>query len=168
MGRTRALGIAIVACGVLLMALPALPWYGASLPSGSASLTGYGAGGASWILPVIGVALVVTGVLALWWSVPPGTRGARVIGGLTILWAVLGVAWAALVALAPRVDVVASRAGLPDATLAGDWTVNVLPAAWACLAAAALAGMSGILLMTPRPGEVPGDGPGANAPAENV
>ena len=95
-GRTRAIGIAIVACGVLMMALPALPWYGASLPTGNASLTGYGAGGASWILPVIGVALVVTGVLAVWWSMPPGTRGARVIGGLAILWAVLGVAWSAL------------------------------------------------------------------------
>ena len=156
-GRTRAIGIAIVACGVLMMALPALPWYGASLPTGSASLTGYGAGGASWILPVIGVALVVTGVLAVWWSMPPGTRGARVIGGLAILWAVLGVAWSALVALSPRVEVVAERAGLPEATLAGEWAVNVLPAAWACLAIAALAGMSGILLMTPRPGDLPAD-----------
>ena len=79
-GRTRALGIAIVACGVLMMVLPALPWYGASLPTGEASLTGYGAGGASWILPVIGLALVVIGVLALWWSIPPGSRGARVLG----------------------------------------------------------------------------------------
>ena len=156
-GRTRAIGIAIVACGALMMALPALPWYGASLPTGNASLTGYGAGGASWILPVIGVALVVTGVLAVWWSMRPGTRGARVIGGLVILWAVLGVAWSALVALAPRVEVVAERAGLPEATLAGEWAVNVLPAAWACLAVAAVAGMSGILLMTPRPGDVPAD-----------
>ena len=165
-GRTRVIGIAIVACGVLMMALPALPWYGASLPTGSASLTGYGAGGASWILPVIGLALVVMGVLALWWSVPPGTRGARVIGGLTILWAVLGVAWSALVALSPRVDVVAERAGLPDATLAGDWAVSVLPAAWACLAVAALAGMAGILLMTPRPGDVSADELGASPPED--
>lgn len=156
-GRTRAIGMAIVACGVLMMVLPALPWYGADLPTGSVSLSGYGAGGASWILPVLGVALVVTGALAVWWSMPPGTRGARVIGGVTILWAVLGVAWAALVALSPRVDVVAQRAGLPEAVVAGDWAVNVLPAAWACLAAAALAGMSGILLMTPRPGDVPAD-----------
>jgi len=152
-GRTRALGIAIMACGVLLMALPALPWYGASVPTGSAWLTGYGAGGASWILPVVGVALVVMGVLVLWWSVPPGTRGARVIGSLTILWAVLGVAWSALVALSPRVEVVAERARLADAVLAGEWAVSVLPAAWACLAAAALAGMAGILLMTPRTGD---------------
>ncbi len=156
-GRTRALGIAIVACGVLMMVLPALPWYGASLPTGEASLTGYGAGGASWILPVIGLALVVTGVLALWWSIPPGSRGARVLGALAILWAVLGVVWSALVALSPRVDVVAQRGGLPDATLAGDWAVSVLPPAWACLASAALAGMAGILLMTPRPGDVPAD-----------
>jgi len=164
-GRSRALGIAIVACGVLLMALPALPWYEASLPTGSASLTGYGAGGASWILPVIGVAMVVTGVLALWWSVPTGTRGARVIGGLTILWAVLGVAWAALVALSPRVEVVAQRAGLPDAALAGEWSVSVMPAGWACLAAAALAGMAGILLMTPRAGDGAHDEGEARQPA---
>ena len=156
-GRTRAIGIAIIACGVLMMVLPALPWYGAALPGGSASLSGYGAGGSAWILPVLGVALLVTGALALWWSVPPGTRGARVIGGVTILWAALGVAWAALVALAPRVDVVAERPGLPEAVLAGEWAVSVLPAAWACLAAAALAGMSGILLMTPRPGDMPID-----------
>ena len=46
------------ACGVLRAARPALPWYSASLPTGTASLSGYGAGGASWILPVIGAALV--------------------------------------------------------------------------------------------------------------
>lgn len=166
-GRTRALGIAIMACGVLLMALPALPWYGASLPTGSASLSGYGAGGASWILPIIGVAMVVTGLLALWWSLPHGTRGARVIGGLSILWAILGVAWAALVALSPRVEVVAQRAGLPDAVLAGEWSVSVMPAAWACLAAAALAGMAGILLITPRAGDGAPDEGGALQPADS-
>jgi len=146
--RPKVLGAAIAACGLLMVVLPALPWYAATLPTGSASLSGYGAGGASWILPVIGAALMATGVLAAWWSPSPGTRTARVIGGCSILWAVLGVAWAALVALAPRVEVVAERAGLPDSPIAGDWAVTVLPPAWACLAAAALAGMAGILLMT--------------------
>lgn len=146
--RTRVLGVAIAACGVLLAVLPALPWYGAVLPTGTASLSGYGAGGASWILPLIGAALAVTGALAAWWAPPPGTRTARVLGGVVVLWAVLGVAWSALVALAPRVEVVAQRVGLPDSPIAGDWAVNVLPPAWVCLAAAALAGMAGILLMT--------------------
>ncbi len=157
--RPRALGVIIVACGVLLGVLPALPWYGTSLPTGTASLSGYGAGGALWILPVIGAALVVTGLLAVWWMAPPGTRSARVLGGATILWAVLGVAWGSLVALSPRVTVVAVRAGLPDSPLAGDWSVAVLPPAWAGLAAAALAGMAGILLMTPRPGVTAPDAP---------
>ena len=147
--RSRVLGVAVAACGVLMAALPALPWYSASLPTGSASLSGYGAGGASWILPVIGAALVATGVLAAWWVPPSGSRTARVLGGVTVLWAVLGVAWTALVALAPRVEVVANRAGLPDSPISGDWSLAVLPPAWACLAAAALAGMAGILLMTP-------------------
>lgn len=146
--RPKVLGTAIAACGLLMAVLPALPWYAATLPTGSASLSGYGAGGASWILPVIGAALIATGVLEAWWSPAPGTRTARVLGGCTVLWAVLGVAWSALVALAPRVDVVAARAGLPDSPIAGDWSVTVLPPAWACLAAAALAGMAGILLMT--------------------
>lgn len=158
--RARVIGVAIIACGLVMAVLPALPWYAADLPTGSASLSGYGAGGASWILPVIGVALVVTGLLAAWWRPLPGTRPARILGGVTVLWAALGVAWAALVALTPRVDVVAVRAGLPDAPLLGDWSLTVMPPAWACLAAAALAGMAGILLVTPGPGaEVapPGD-----------
>lgn len=149
--RARVIGVAIVACGALVAALPALPWYAATVPTGTSSLSGYGAGGASWILAVIGVAMALTGVLVAWWMPAPGTRTARVLGGVTVLWAALGVAWAALVALLPRVDVVAVRAGLPDAPLAGDWVVSVLPPAWACLAAAALAGMAGILLATPGP-----------------
>lgn len=159
--RPKVLGTAIAACGLLMAVLPALPWYSATLPTGSASLSGYGAGGASWILPVIGAALMATGVLAAWWSPPAGTRTARVLAGCTILWAVLGVAWSALVALAPRVDVVAERAGLPDSPIAGDWSVVVLPPGWACLAAAALAGMAGILLMT-----TPGGPGGAEPPTE--
>lgn len=157
--RPRILGMAVAACGVLMIVLPALPWYAATLSTGSASLSGYGAGGASWILPVLGGALVMTGAIAAWWAPPPATRTARAVGGVTILWAVLGVAWSALVALAPRVDVVAERAGLPDAPVSGDWAVAVLPPAWACLAAAALAGMAGILLMTPPRGGVPPDAP---------
>jgi hypothetical protein len=147
--RARVIGVAIAACGVLVAVLPALPWYAATLPTGTASLSGYGAGGASWILPVIGAAMAITGVLAALWQPLPGTRTGRVLGGVTVLWAALGVAWSALVALTPRVDVVAVRAGFPDAPLAGDWVVTVLPPAWACLAAAALAGMAGILLVTP-------------------
>lgn len=149
--RARVIGVAIAACGLLMAVLPALPWYAATLPTGTASLSGYGAGGASWILPVIGAAMAATGVLVAWWQPLPGTRTARVLGGVAVLWAVLGVAWAALVALAPRVDVVAVRAGMADAPLAGDWAMTVMPPAWACLAAAALAGMAGILLVTPGP-----------------
>lgn len=149
--RARVIGVAVAVCGLLMAALPALPWYAATLPTGTASLSGYGAGGASWILPVIGAAMAVTGGLVAWWQPLPGTRTARVLGGVAVLWAALGVAWAALVALAPRVDVVAVRAGLADAPLAGDWAVTVMPPAWACLAAAALAGMAGILLVTPGP-----------------
>jgi MFS family permease len=157
--RPRVLGAAISGCGLLLAVLPALPWYSATLTTGSTSLSGYGAGGASWILPVIGVALIVTGVLAAWWSPPTGTRTARVLGGCAILWAVLGVGWTALVALTPRVEVVAERAGLPDSPIAGDWDVTVLPPAWACLAAAAMAGMAGILLMTAPSGGGESDAP---------
>lgn len=149
--RARVIGAAIVACGLLLAALPLMPWYAATLPTGTASLSGYGAGGASWILPVIGAAMAITGCLVAWWQPLPGTRTARVLGGMAVLWAALGVAWAALVALVPRVDVVAVRAGLPDASLMGEWAVTVMPPAWACLAAAALAGMAGILLVTPGP-----------------
>ncbi len=161
-GRARALGIAVAACGVLMVVLPALPWYGASLPTGDASLSGYGAGGTTWIIPVIGAALVVTGALAVWWGVPPGSRGSRALGAVALLWAALGVAWVAAGALSPDVHVVAAREGLPDAALAGEWAVSALPAAWACLAVAALAGMAGILLMTPRPGDGPADEAGAH------
>jgi len=152
--RARVIGIAMASCGALMAVLPALPWYSATLPTGTASLSGYGAGGASWILPLIGAAMALTGVLAAWWEPVPGSRAARVLGGAGILWAALGVAWSALVALAPRVDVVAVRTGLPDSPVAGDWSLMVLPPAWACLAAAALAGMAAILLMIP--GREPG------------
>ncbi len=65
-GRSRMLGVAVVACGALVALLPALPWYAATLRSGTASLSGYGAGGASWILPVIGAALAgMAGILLM-------------------------------------------------------------------------------------------------------
>jgi hypothetical protein len=70
-----------------------------------------------------------------------------------VLIAGLGVAWSALIALSPRIDVVAARLGLPDAPLAGEWAVSALAPAWICVAAAALAGMAGILLFTPRAGD---------------
>jgi hypothetical protein len=152
--RARSLGIAVIACGVLMAVLPALPWFGADLPTGRADLTGYGAGGVAWILPVIGAALITAGVLTAWWTPPPGTRPARLLGGGVVLMAALGVAWSALIALAPRIDVVAARAGLPDAPLSGDWAVSALAPAWICMAAAALAGMAGILLLTPRPDDL--------------
>lgn len=156
--RAVAIGAAIAACGALVAALPVLPWYRADLPTGVASLSGYAAGGVSWILPVIGAALVVTGLLAAWWRPHSGDPSARALGGVAVLLAALGVGWAALVALMPRVDVVALRAGLPASPLEGDWSVSVMPPAWACLAAAALAGMAGILLVTPGPrGGSPGD-----------
>ena len=148
-GRGRILGAAVVACGALVALLPVLPWYAATLRSGTASLSGYGAGGASWILPVIGAALACTGGLIAWWHPVPGSRMARALGGVVILLAVAGAAWAALIALAPRVDVVVVRTGVRDAPLGGEWAIGVLPPAWACLAAAALAGMAGILLMVP-------------------
>ena len=147
-GRSRMLGVAVVACGALVALLPVLPWYAATLRSGTASLSGYGAGGASWILPVIGAALACTGGLIAWWHPVPGSRTARALGGVVILLAVAGAAWTALIALAPRVDVVVRR-GVRDAPLGGEWAIGVLPPAWACLAAAALAGMAGILLMVP-------------------
>lgn len=149
-GRPRGLGLAVMACGLLMIVLPALPWFAADLPTGPADLSGYGAGGVAWILPVIGGALLVTGLLVAWWCPPPGTRQARALGGTAVLLAGLGVAWGALVALSPRIGVVAERLGSPDSPIAGDWAVSTLPGAWACLAAAAIAGMAGILLMTPR------------------
>jgi hypothetical protein len=147
--RSRMLGAAAVACGALMALLPVLPWYAATLRSGTASLSGYGAGGASWILPVIGAALACAGGLIAWWHPVPGSRTARALGGVVIVLAAAGAAWTAVVALAPRVDVVVVRTGVPDAPLSGEWAIGVLPPAWACLAAAALAGMAGILLMVP-------------------
>ena len=41
--RAHGLGVASVACGLLLCILPALAWYSADLPTGRDSLTGYGA-----------------------------------------------------------------------------------------------------------------------------
>ncbi len=149
--RSRSLGVAVIACGVLMAVLPALPWYGADLPTGRADLTGYGAGGVAWILPVIGAALATAGILAAWWTPQTGSRPARLLGGAVVLMAALGVAWSAITAFIPRIDVVAARAGMPDAPLAGDWAVSALTPAWICMAAAALAGMAGILLLTPRP-----------------
>jgi hypothetical protein len=158
-GRSRSLGIAVLACGVLMVLLPALPWYGADLPTGRVDLTGYGAGGVAWILPLIGAAMAVAGILAAWWAPTPATRLARLLGGAVVLMAALGVAWSALIAFGPRIDVVATRAGMPDAPLAGEWAVSALAPAWICMAAAALAGMAGILLLTPRPDDLVPEGP---------
>lgn len=160
--RSRTLGIVAAVAGALLAVLPTLPWYGADLPGGGAWLSGYASGGESWILPVIGGALVVTGVLVAWWRPTPGTRLARVLGAITCVMAALGIAWAALIALSPRVRVIAERPGEPAAPIAGDWDVTVLPPAWIVVAAAAIAGMAGILLITPSPDDIGDDDPRAD------
>ena len=56
--RAHGLGVASAACGLLLCILPVLAWYSADLPTGSDSLTGYGASAATWVLPVAGVILI--------------------------------------------------------------------------------------------------------------
>lgn len=154
--RAHGLGVASIACGVLLCILPALAWYSADLPTGSDSLTGYGASATTWVLPVAGVIMMATGVLCVWWRPPTGTRVARILGALTVVAAVVSVVWAARAALAPGIEVVAERAGQTAVPLSGDWPVTVLPAAWIAIAAAALAGMVGILLLTARPEEMIG------------
>jgi hypothetical protein len=154
--RAHGLGVAAVACGLLLCILPLLAWYSADLPTGSDSLTGYGASATTWVLPVAGLIMMATGVLCVWWRPAPGTRVARILGALMVVAAVVGVAWAARAALAPGIEVVAERAGQPAAPLDGDWSVTVLPAAWIAVATAALAGMVGILLLTARPDEMIG------------
>lgn len=153
--RTRAIGVALVACGILLGALPALDWYSADLPSGPDRLTGYGATGETWILPALGILLVVAGGLAAWVRPAAGGQDARRIGRCALFGAVLGVAWAGKGVLAPSVDVVAHRIGVPPAVLSGDWHVSVLSPAWITVAAAALAGMAAILLIAGQP-EAPG------------
>lgn len=154
--RARALGLAAVGCGLLLCILPSLEWYSADLPTGTATLTGYGASATTWMLPVAGGLMIISGLLAAWWRPATGTRVARILGSLVIVSAVVGVVWAARAALAPGIEVVAERAGQSAAALEGDWSVVVLPAAWIAVAAAALAGMAGILLLTVRPDEMIG------------
>lgn len=149
--RVRALGLALVACGVLLAVLPAFDWFSADLPSGPDRLTGYGATGETWILPALGGLLALLGGCVAWMRPAVGGRDARRIGALVLLGAGLGVAWAARSAVLPPVDVVAERVGAPPAVLAGDWQVSVLAPAWITVAAAALAGMAGILLIAGRP-----------------
>ena len=154
--RVPVLGLATTGCGLLLAILPGLPWYSADLPTGSAQLSGYGATGGTWILPVAGVVLAVAGLLTIWWRPRTGTRLARIIGAFIVLAAGVAVGWAARAALVPAVGVVAERPGMPASPLGGDWIITVLPAAWITIAAAALAGMAGILLLTARPKDMIG------------
>ena len=154
--RAHGLGVAAIACGLLLCILPALAWYSADLPTGSDQLTGYGASATTWILPVAGGIMMLAGLLCVWWRPATGTRVARILGALVLVAAVAGVAWAGRAALAPGVQVVAERVGQVTAPLEGDWPVTVLPAAWIAVATAALAGMAGILLLTARPDEMIG------------
>ena len=154
--RAHGLGVASAACGLLLCILPLLAWYSADLPTGSDSLTGYAASATTWVLPVAGAIMIAVGVLCVWWRPATGTRVARILGGLVVVAAVVGVAWAARAVLAPGIEVVAERAGMPSAPLDGDWSVAVLPAAWIAVAVAALAGMVGILLLTARPEDMIG------------
>ena len=99
--RAHGLGVASAACGLLLCILPVLAWYSADLPTGSDSLTGYGASAATWVLPVAGVILIAVGVLCVWWRPATGTRVARILGALVVVAAVVGVVWATRAALAP-------------------------------------------------------------------
>jgi hypothetical protein len=90
----RLAGAALLVLGAALAGLPALDWYSAPAPGGSATASGFGGAGELWVLPPLGalVALAGAGLVAA----PPG-RGrpaARWAGPVALVAGALALGWA--------------------------------------------------------------------------
>ena len=145
-----AVRIALLAMGVsgcFAAGLAFLPWYAADLPSGRETLSGVGASGDAWSVPVAG-GLAVAVALALLLRL----RGGRTVGtapiALVVVAAAVGAFWAIWNALAvPALVTVAVQGGESLTVAPGLVAMDLRPAAPLAAAACCLAALSGLVAL---------------------
>lgn len=137
---TRAAALAVVVGGLAMAVLPALPWYVVDVDGRQASARGIVAAGQLWLLPALGAAAVIAGLVLVAGPAPAGSHRARVVATVAGVAGAVGALSAALAALDPPVRLELPGAGLPGPVAA---PVALTPAAYltpaACLVVVAAA-----------------------------
>lgn len=138
----------VIACVAALMVAvaPAFPWFEASIPAGSLSITGLGASGSLWTLPALGALALLVGLACAAAGAGLGPIEARWAGGALVALGALACFWALREALDPPVEVVVIDGATPrSATI----PTSVLPAAVIAPAAAGILAAAGIAIARP-------------------
>lgn len=137
MGRPTVLLVIATTMGGFLLLLPFLPWYSAELPAGTVRVSGVSASGELWIVPAMGVAAILAGLVAL-------RRGPGLVSALTIgVAGALAAAWALKNTATLPVRTVVERA---DGVSTVDAAVTLDPAAPGTVVAAVVVALVGGLL----------------------
>ena len=138
MGSPRVLGWVAAAMGAALILLPFLSWYSASLPGGTVRVSGVGASGELWIVPPMGLAVVLGGALvARRGPALPTAITIAVAGALAAVWSLRNLARTPVRAVVEQ----AGGAAVVDAQ------VTIEPAAPLAVLAGTLAALAGGLLV---------------------
>lgn len=137
MGRTPVLLAVATVAGVALVVLPFLTWYAADLPRGTVTVSGIDASGELWIVPAMGVAVLI-GAWVEW------RHGPSLAAALTAAVAgAIGAGWSLRNSATVPVRAVVDRAS-GSAVL--DVSVGLAPAAPAAVVAGTLAALASGLI----------------------
>jgi hypothetical protein len=134
----RLTGAALLVIGAALAGLPALDWYSAAAPGGTATASGFAGAGELWLLPVLGGLVALCGAALVAAAEGDARAAARWAGPAVLVAGALALGWSLRAALDPSVvltvDLGEGRRELPA-------TVGLEPAAVTApvLAAAAVA-----------------------------
>jgi hypothetical protein len=75
-------GLALVLLGIALSVSPLLPWYAVDLPARRVTAAGVEVSGELWLMPLLGVAIVVAGITLLAGPSPPTRAWAEAAAAL--------------------------------------------------------------------------------------
>ena len=143
---TRAAGAVAALASMFVAVSPALPWFGASTPSGDLTTTGFGSSGALWVLPLLGALGLAVGLAVAASRSPAGLIEERWAGGALVVLGAMACLWALWAALDPPVDVLVAD-GPADRRVA--LPVGVRPAAVLAPIAAAIVAGAGAAIALP-------------------
>lgn len=142
----RVAGAIAAIASIVVAVAPAFPWFEASVPAGSLSITGLGSSGSLWTLPVLGALALAVALSCAAAGAGLGPIEARWAGGALAALGALACFWALRETLDPPVEVVVIDGGMPrPATI----PTSILPAAVAAPAAAGVLVAAGIAISRP-------------------
>ena len=102
----RIAGVVATVAGLVVVILPAFTWFTVETPLGDASVSGFGASGVLWVLPLVGGLGALIGILVARRPPAPSSPEAHWGGGVLAVLGALAVFWSLWVALDPPVSVV--------------------------------------------------------------